>query len=239
VPVLVLGSLIGAVIGLPFVDDLEQVTNVGDMVDDSAGLPLVVLVPSTLGQQLAQGGWPLLVSRWKGLGPVADWRLRFSPTDLVIGLLTAMMALGLVAVMSSAVGAVVGLGDQSEAENTQFLSDATGTVWIYPLLAAVVIIAPVVEELFFRGLVLRAIEKRAGPVVAVIGSTLAFTLPHFNGSTAAGTAVLLASIGTIGAVLATVTVLVDRLWPAVMAHMLFNAFGAAGALGAFDRFTGS
>jgi membrane protease YdiL (CAAX protease family) len=231
VPFIVVVALIGGIAGLPFVDDLNE------LAEDSAELPMVILVPSLLAQQLGQGVWPFVVSKWKGMGPVADWHLRFAPTDLLAGIGTAMITIGLAAAAATITSNLVGLADEAEADNTQFLRDAEGTLWIYPLLAAVILGAPLAEELFFRGLILRAFEKRAGPVAAVVGSTVLFTLPHFVGSGLAGTVVLFASIGVVGAVLATVTVVVGRLWPAVIAHMLFNALGAAGALGAFDQFT--
>jgi hypothetical protein len=233
VPFIAIIALLGGVAGLPFAGDPDP------LVDESAELPLAILVLSLLAQQLGQGVWPFLVSAWKGLGPGADWRLRFAPTDLLVGIATAMITIGLAAAAAAVTSELVGLTDDAEADNTQFLRDAEGTLWLYPLLAAVIFGAPLAEEIFFRGLILRAFEKRAGPVAAVIGSTVLFTLPHFVGSGLAGTAVLFASIGMVGAVLGTVTVLVGRLWPAVIAHLLFNSLGAAGALGAFDQITGT
>ncbi len=233
-PFIFLFAIAGVVVGVLFASGDE----LGDLVDgDAAELPVAVLALSLAGQQLGQGLWPLVVSWWKGLGPVADWRLGFKPVDLALGLGTAVIGVGAAAVASAIVSNLVSLTDESEADNTQFLTDAEGTPWLYLLLFLVVVGAPLAEELFFRGLALRAIENRAGPVVAVVGSTILFTLPHFIGSGLAGTLVLFASIGSVGAVLGTVTVKVGRLWPAIIAHMAFNALGAAGALGAFGELT--
>lgn len=227
-------AVIGMVVSLPFVfgDELTELAE-----GETENLPVAVLALSLVGQQLGQGLWPFVVSWWKGLGPVADWRLQFKPVDVGIGLGTAVIAIGSAAAASALVSSLVDLADDSEADNTQFLRDAEGTPWLYLLLLAVVFGAPLAEELFFRGLTLRAIEKRAGPVVAVIGSTILFTLPHFIGSGLAGTLVLFASIGVVGAVLGIMTIKIGRLWPAIIAHMAFNAIGAAGALGAFGEIT--
>ena len=224
-PVILGAALLGGLLGLPFValDDLTDATTT----------PLAVLVTSLYGQQLGQGLWPVVVAKWKGLGPVADWRLRFRWWDVAIGLGTAVIAVGLSAVVSQVVSSLVGLTDAAEANNTQFLVDAEGTLWLWFLLIGVVIGAPLAEELFFRGLVLRAIEKRAGQAVAVLGSTVIFTLPHYTGAGPAGTLVLFSSIATIGLVLAVVAVAADRIGPTIIAHALFNAVGAAGALGLF------
>ena len=40
--------------------------------------------------------------------------------------------------------------------------------------------APLVEELFFRGLVLRSLSRRGGAVLAVVGSSVLFGLVHFQ-----------------------------------------------------------
>lgn len=181
---------------------------------------------------VAVGGWPFVVSARKGLGPVRDWGLGFRPVDLAYGVATLAVALGSAAAAGGLAGWAVGLDDPSEADNAAFLAEVEGASLV-ALLVVVVIVAPLAEELVFRGLTLRALEKRAGPVVAVVGSTVLFTLPHYIGASAAGTAVLLASIAAVGAVLAVATIVIGRLWPAVVAHMLLNAVGAAGALGAF------
>ena len=233
-PFIFVFAIAGMVISLPFIggDGLTELTG-----GEADTVPVAVVALSLVGQQLGQGLWPMVVSWWKGLGPVADWRLGFKPIDLALGLGTAIIGVGCAAVAAAVVSSLVDLADDSEADNTQFLTDADGTPWLYVLLFAVIVGAPVAEELFFRGLTLRSIENRFGPVAAVIGSTILFTLPHFIGSGLDGTLVLFASIGAVGAVLGTVTVIVGRLWPAIIAHMAFNALGAAGALGAFGELT--
>ena len=229
IPLIVAVAFLGTVVGLAFVprDELSGVTN------GSIDAPVALLACSLVAQQVAQGLWPWVVSKWKGLGLVADWRLRFKPVDLGIGLGAAIMAFGLAAVASGAVSSLVNLTDESQAENTQFLLDAKGTPWLAVFLVAAIVGAPLTEELLFRGLILRAFEKRFGKVVAVIGSIVAFTLPHFTGSNLDGTLVLFASIGAVGLVFGVVAVVTDRLGPTIVAHVIFNAFGAASALGAF------
>lgn len=197
-------------------------------------VPLVVAATSLYAQQIGQAAWPFVVARWKGLGAFTDWRLGFKLVDVPLGVGVAVIAAATAGVASAAVSALVGLEDSTEAGNTQILTDAQGTAWIWFMVYAAVVLAPVAEELFFRGLALRAFEKRGGPVVAVIGSTLVFTLLHYNGASAAATAVLFAAIAGVGTVLAIATIRIGRIWPAVFAHMLFNGLGALGALGSFE-----
>lgn len=197
-------------------------------------MPVVVAAMSLYAQQVGQAVWPLIVARWKGFGATIDWRLGFKFIDVPLGIGTAFIAAGAAAIAGAIVSGLVGLDDPSEAENTQILTDTQNTAWIWFLVYAATVIAPVAEELFFRGLALRAFEKRGGPILAVVGSTVVFTVLHYNGGDLAATAVLFAAIGAVGAVLAIVTLRVGRLWPAIFAHMGFNALGASQALGAFD-----
>jgi membrane protease YdiL (CAAX protease family) len=76
--------------------------------------------------------------------------------------------------------------------------------------------APLVEELFFRGLLLRALLGRTPVPVAVVASALLFALAHFEAAQFAG----LAAFGIVLAVLAWRT---GRLTLGIGAHAAFNA----------------
>ncbi len=214
--------------------DLVQLSEPGA----TEALPIGVLALSLIFQQGSQALWPWLVSKLRGLGFRTDWRVYFKLEDIWLGLVTAVISLAAAFVAGSAVSWLVGLSDEAEADNTQFLRDAEGSPWLYVMLFAVVVGAPVSEELFFRGLALRAFERTAGgnKVFAVIASAFVFALPHFIGSGWQGTAVLLSSIFMVGVVLAVAVYQTGRLGTAIVAHMMFNAVGAAGALGYFDQF---
>jgi len=84
--------------------------------------------------------------------------------------------------------------------------------------------APFVEELFFRGLVLRSLARRFGPVIGVVGSSVLFGLVHFQtGMGAASDAALMCAIGAFGLLLAYLAVRTGRLGPGLVAHATFNA----------------
>lgn len=231
-PFIIVFALVGTVIGLVFVS-IESIEDIA--AGETTDLPIAVLATGLLAQQAGQGVWPFIVSKWKGLGSVRDWRLRFEAADLWIGPLTGFCMLILAGGVGFVVTELVGLDDEEAANNTAFLNDAEGTPWLFVFIFAVVIGAPVVEELFFRGLCLRAIEKRMGIVAGVIGSTFIFTLPHFIGGGWKGTAVLFSVIGLVGAVLGVLVAKLDRLGPAIIAHMVFNAVGVLGALGIIEE----
>jgi membrane protease YdiL (CAAX protease family) len=76
--------------------------------------------------------------------------------------------------------------------------------------------APVVEELFFRGLLLRSLLGLAAPSISIVATGLLFALAHFEAAQFAG----LAAFGIVLGVLAWST---GRLAPSIGAHMAFNA----------------
>lgn len=89
--------------------------------------------------------------------------------------------------------------------------------------------APVIEEVFFRGLLLRALSARleglgrAGPVLSVICTGIVFGLAHFELLQFAGLAVF-------GSILAVMTLRAGRLGPAIAAHAAFNTAAVITAL---------
>ncbi|MDA8047526.1 MAG: CPBP family intramembrane metalloprotease [Actinomycetota bacterium] len=75
--------------------------------------------------------------------------------------------------------------------------------------------APLVEELFFRGLLLQSLSRWANPVVGVVGSGVLFGLAHFEKLQFLGLALF-------GVVLAAMARRLRRLGPGIAAHMSFN-----------------
>lgn len=224
VPFVLVFAFAGVVIAFVVAALIGEDLSFDDM-QDAAALPTVFVAISALGQQLGQTVWPWVVTKWKGVSMARDWGWAFKPIDVLIGLGVGVVGVGLAAAVGEIVSRLVSIEDAAEADNTQILTDAEGSPWLFAILFVVLIGAPVSEELLFRGLVLRAFEKRGGPILAIIGSTIAFTVVHYTGSSLDGTLVLFASIGTIGLLLGVVTWRVGRLAPAIIAHVLFNSVG--------------
>lgn len=80
----------------------------------------------------------------------------------------------------------------------------------------VVLIAPVVEELFFRGLLLESMRARWGTTIGITGSSLVFGATHFQ-------LLQLPALTLAGTVFAAAAVRSDRLGPAITTHAAFNA----------------
>ncbi len=207
-----------------------------DLVDldiTDPNIPGSIIVVPTLIQQAAWVGWPLVVSRWKGLGPAKDWGLSFRWSDLGTGLGYAMVGVAAAGAAALATGALVGLEEDSAADNTAVVSNLDGSPWLIGILFAVVIGAPISEELLFRGLILRSVAKRWGSVVGVIGSLLAFVPFHIadGGLFTEGQLVLWSATGTLGVILAICALRTGRLGAPIVAHVIVNAIGSIAALG--------
>jgi len=106
---------------------------------------------------------------------------------------------------------------------------ALAPAWWFTELIAPVVVAPVVEELFFRGLVVVAVftavrratrDRSLAGFAAVVASAGLFVLAHavlVPVSWDAAVALLLVGLTT-----SLLVVLTGRLWPAVLAHVVYN-----------------
>jgi len=81
---------------------------------------------------------------------------------------------------------------------------------------SVIVVAPLVEELFFRGLLLDAIRARWSTAAAVVGSSVVFAATHFQ-------PLQFPALTLAGAVFAVAAVRTGRLGAAVAVHAGFNA----------------
>jgi membrane protease YdiL (CAAX protease family) len=91
---------------------------------------------------------------------------------------------------------------------------------VFAIVAAFV--APVCEELLFRGLLLRALRRRMSPTAAVIVQALAFALAHPMLSPTLGDFAVVPALFLLGAVSGTVAVRKGDLSASIMMHIGFN-----------------
>ena len=76
-------------------------------------------------------------------------------------------------------------------------------------------IAPFVEEVTFRGLILRWLEPRFGTVIAITGSSLLFATVHT-------VPMLIPALTVAGIAFALISRKSGSLWPAIILHGAFN-----------------
>ena len=105
--------------------------------------------------------------------------------------------------------------DDLSAPAEDLLADFNGILLVL-MGVGVVLVAPVVEELFFRGLLLGTVRERWGTFAAVIGSSVFFGATHFQPLQFAG-------LTAAGLVFAAAVVKTGRLGSAIAVHVGFNA----------------
>jgi membrane protease YdiL (CAAX protease family) len=94
--------------------------------------------------------------------------------------------------------------------------------YVVATVIAAVVAAPLVEELVFRGIVLRGFLSRIGPAPAVLAQGLLFGVAHVDPVRGVGNVGLAIVLSTVGIVFGTVAYLLRRLGPTIVAHAIFN-----------------
>jgi CAAX protease family protein len=188
----------------------------GHSAETTDELPLGWLAVAQLGLWAGLGGVPWLAARLKGNGVVRDFGLRAAWVDPVIGLGVGLGTQVLIAMLYAPVFELFNLSSEDLEEPARGLTDrATDPVGVVLLVLIVGIGAPIVEELFYRGLLLRSLERRFGPAWAVAGSGLLFGATHFQ-------PLQFPALALLGVILALLVLRTGRLGPAIFAHMAFN-----------------
>ncbi|MCB9536144.1 MAG: CPBP family intramembrane metalloprotease [Myxococcales bacterium] len=141
-----------------------------------------------------------------------------SPRTLVGAVAVGMACMPLVGFV--ALGVRVLLGGPVDNPQLAAFGDAQMTPGLLALMVLLVgLIVPVAEELLFRGLVLDFLRQRYGAGPAILGSSVAFGLVHFEPSIAVGT-------GVLGVVMGVARLKTGSLWPAVVIHATNNTLSA-------------
>lgn len=185
-------------------------------------LPLTMIAVLQIPLWAGYLGMPLYAARRKGNGVVADFGFRMEwldiPKGIGAGLGTQIVLIPLLyAVLFRVTDAVGWEFDHDLSAEARHLSDkATDRAGVVLLIVIVAVLAPIIEELFFRGLFLRALEKRWGPRWALWISSLVFAAVHLQ-------LLQFPALALIGLVLGWLTLRTGRLGPAIWAHIAFNA----------------
>jgi membrane protease YdiL (CAAX protease family) len=182
-------------------------------------VPVAVTVASLLGLWAGLGGGALYAARVRGSGSVArDLGLRVAGWADAAGGVAAGLASQYVMIPLLYLPFELGnpgLRHRLEQPAKQDVGAAHGAA-LAVVLVFLAVGAPVVEELFFRGLLQRALQQRIGPVGAIAGSSVVFGLAHFE-------ALQLPALIAFGVVLGTLAYRTSRLGPGLFAHAAFNA----------------
>jgi membrane protease YdiL (CAAX protease family) len=141
----------------------------------------VVIIVGTSAPWLALAGWPLWATWRRGNGPRIDLGLRLTWGDAgwgAVGGALALLLAGIAAVVTQLVKPDM---TSAAAEAGKQLEEQGGRLVMVVFALMVMVGAPVVEELFFRGLLFGAVRKRgAGAVLTVVITAIVFAGFHFE-----------------------------------------------------------
>lgn len=183
-------------------------------------VPLAVTVFGLLGLWIGLVGGVVVFSRYRGTRSLRDdvglaFRWPFdAAVGVVAGVGTQLVLIPLLYLPFEQ--ADPSLRHRLEAPAKTDTAGVHGTWQIAVLILFLAVGAPIVEELFFRGLLLRSLARWVGPVGGVIGSALVFGLAHFE-------LLQLPALILFGLILATLAQRTGRLGPGMVAHAAFNA----------------
>lgn len=181
--------------------------------------PFRVLAAGLVGAWACYLGGMWALSQRSGSGdPRVDYGFGFRWIDLAgfgVGAICQLVLLRVVYLPLEAVWPDTFTRDRLE-ENAQDLVNRAGGVSAWLLIAVVAIGAPIVEELFYRGLLQRPLAARFsdGPVLVAVAAV--FAAVHFR-------PVEFPGLFVFGLVLGFAALRARRLGPAITIHMGFNA----------------
>lgn len=194
---------------------------IAEVIDPSSA-PLVELLPlgALLVGQVFLWSTQLAVvvgaTEVAGKGMRRELGLRFRPLDLPLGVVLGLGAQLAVLVVYTVGGAI--FGDLDVSGPARDLTDraSDGGADLALLLVMIAVGAPFVEELFYRGLLLRSLELRMHRRLALVLSALVFGIVH-------GQALQLPGLVVVGLVFGSAAQRWERLGPSIVGHMVFNS----------------
>jgi membrane protease YdiL (CAAX protease family) len=184
---------------------------------DPDGLDLAIGLIAQNGVILAALVW---VSRKKGLGTLRqDFGLVVRVSDwpwLAAGVLIQVVSVGAIELLQQVAGEL----PEQQAADTVKHSQGPELVLV---VLGVALLAPVVEELLFRGLLLRSLLRKTTPVISVVVSAVVFAGVHLLDP---NTATLLAPLLLLAVISAIRAVRTGDLSQSILLHIGFNLLSA-------------
>lgn len=159
-------------------------------------------------------------TRWGSARFTDDFRVGFRAVDLVgipLGVASQLILLPLLYLPLRAVWPDTFSSEDVEQRARDLWDRAQGG-WMIALIVIVVIGAPIVEELVYRGLILQSLQGRINDVLALVVSSLWFAAIHLQ-------PVELPGLFAFALVLGASFLVTGRLACPILAHAAFNATG--------------
>lgn len=204
----VLGAIVGGLV----------ISAAGYGQSDQAGWPLWLVAVTQVPLWIGLLGAPLYAAYRSRSTVVAEFGFRFRPLDVPVGLVIGVAGQFLLVPAISYPWLALWGKKPSDLSQTaeQLVSKAHDPLGVVLLVAIVVVGAPFIEELFYRGLLLRSLRKLTPDWASIVLCGLVFGVSHFE-------LLGLPALAGFGMVLAYLAVRTGRLGVAIAAHVGFNA----------------
>ena len=159
-----------------------------------------------IGKRLKKHGMP-----WSSIG-LKGFKI-FQGIRYIAGYYLILLALLVVlAVIASSLGAEAPVRPDGKSGGTDALATA-GSFWM--AFALSVVLAPVIEEIVFRGVLFPVLGRRYGVVVGIVASSFLFTLVHIN-------PIQMISVLPLGIYLAIMYHRTGSIYPGMILHATWN-----------------
>lgn len=185
--------------------------------DTDVDITMGALLVSSVFGWLFLAGVPWFATTAKGNGPVVDLGLRFRRADLLAFPLGVAMQAVVIPLLYWPLLELLDRTTDDVSEEARQLTDAARGPGVLLLVLIVCVGAPFAEELFYRGLLLRAVEKRFSLAAGSVAATVVFGVAHFQG-------IQLPALLAFGVVATVLAVRSGRLGPSILCHAGFNAW---------------
>jgi hypothetical protein len=216
---LFVGGIVGSLIAIT----IAVAANGGVELDT---VPLLII--SSAGQAVVTLGLLFYMSRSRGTGTWdLDFGFRFQASDwkgLLYGMLLQVAVTLLILVP---LASLLGLEDPPQQDVADIAGDASSVAGRLAVLIVLVVVAPVTEELLFRGVLLSRLTRAMSPRAAVAVSAVVFAGIHLIDPDAAFVAV---GLFVIGLVLGWQALRTSRLGLSIMTHAGVNLLAAIALL---------
>lgn len=187
--------------------------------------PNWTIVLSLAGQYAGNLGVFWLIARYKAVSELG-WSI--SPGDLLYVGLGLVLQIGL-AIAFLPLSEMLFPDGRPQQEVADIIANADATWLKVALVVAAVVLGPITEELMYRGVLLRALE-RWGKWLAVVVSSMVFAVAHLTGldqqQLLRSAAVFMPPLFILGLILARLTQRTGRLGPAIFLHSGWNLLSA-------------
>ncbi|HEX2699244.1 MAG TPA: CPBP family glutamic-type intramembrane protease [Acidimicrobiales bacterium] len=149
----------------------------------------------------------------------SDLGLRFRAQDIVTGIGTFIVA----SAIANAVASLVASDPDLQGSATDSLFDVSASTSVLVVVALIAVVgAPFVEEVFFRGLLLRSLASQLGPLGANLAQAVLFALAHIDPAQGWHNVDTVVRVFVLGLAFGYIAQERRRLGPGIAAHAVTN-----------------